>query len=159
MGKYDAVIKGLPREVQGDATYREKVDAAKAELEVEGCGPLAEMYAELRAHKGELETQMKALNVKIAAVEEALWSAYEDAGVTSVTTARGAVRLQPEPVARVTDRDQLREWAVNQGLERLLTLPWQTVNAQAKERLLSGDAMPAGVEINVRTRTVFTKKS
>lgn len=160
MGKYDKVLAGLTAEVRGDGTFRDRVDEAKRKLPHGlDAASLAEMYGTLRQEKSELEERESDLNVRIAAVEEAMWGAFEDRGVSSIKLKTGrSVRVQPEPVAKVTDKDALRTWAVEQGLERLLGLPWQTVNSMAKERLLAGDAPPDGVEVQVRTKTVFSKK-
>ena len=68
-----------------------------------------------------------------------------------------SVSVQAEPVASVKDHDALREWAMGNGFERNLTLAWQTVNSLSKQRLLDGEAPPAGVEMAVRTKTILRR--
>ena len=158
MGKYDKVIVGLPKEIRHEGSFREKVDAFKKQFDAETSATLAEAYGQLRDEKADLEVKEKELNVRIAGVEEMLWNAFEDEGVTSLTLRSGhKVRIQPEPIASVKDKDALRKWVVDNGLERLMSLSWQTTTAIAKERLLNGDGPPDGVELKVRTRTVFSK--
>jgi hypothetical protein len=83
---------------------------------------------------------------------------YENEAVTSLKLEDGGtVRVQVEPHAKVVDRNANREWAMKNNLENLLALPWQTVNALAKEALLQGEDPPDGVEISARPKIVYTK--
>ncbi len=67
------------------------------------------------------------------------------------------MNVQHEPYAQVTDRDAVREWAITSGLERSLTLPWQTLNSHMKELLVLGEPLPKGVKIWSRTKISFRK--
>lgn len=158
MGKYDHVLGGLTRELKGEGSFREKVTELKRELPKMGSTQLAEAYETARKMKADLEEKLSALNAKIAAVEELLWDAFDEEGVSSLKLKSGAsVRVQPEPVAAVVDKEALRNWAIENGLERLLALSWQTTNSLMKERMLNQEPLPAGVEAKVRTKTVFSK--
>jgi len=159
MGKYTGALDGLPKALPTDPSFQEKVDTRKRELgELLSPAVLAHEYRVVRRSKDELDDQMKVKNIEVAAIEQLLWDAYEGAGVTSVKLEDGSsVSVQVEPVASVKDHDALRTWAVANGHERSLTMPWQTVNAVAKQRLLDGEPSPDGVDLAVRTKTILRK--
>ena len=52
-----------------------------------------------------------------------------------------------QPYTQVIDKDANRLWAVAVGLERMLRLPWQTLNSHTKELLTIGAAPPDGTSI------------
>ncbi len=161
MGKYSAVLKGLAAEIRFEGSFRERVDALKTEFGTAYAtsAQLAEAYAELRVEKSKIEAELKKVHVRIAAVEETMWGRFEDEGISSLKLTSGnTIRVQPEPHAQVQDRERLAQWVREQGLERLLALPWSTVNSLSKERLLAGDPIPDGVELKIRTTTVFSAK-
>jgi hypothetical protein len=64
------------------------------------------------------------------------------------------VGLQFEPYAVVKDKDAARLWAMANGFERTLQMPWQTLNAEVKERLLNGLAEPDGVVAHSKPKLV-----
>jgi hypothetical protein len=158
-GKYSGgVMDGLPRAAPSDPSFQEKVDLAKRTLTLSTPAELASAYRALRKQKDALDDEAKTLNIQVAAIEQALWDSYEANGISSIKLEDGAsVSVQLEPAASVRDHDALRAWAVANGYERSLTMPWQTVNAVAKERLLAGEPSPDGVELAVRTKTVLRK--
>jgi len=159
-GKYSGgVMDGLPKAMPSDPSFQEKVDVKKREIGGPYTpGSLAILYREARKKKDQLDDQVHEVNITVAAVEQLLWDAYEASGISSIKLDDGAsVSVQTEPAASVKDHDALRAWAVANGYERSLTMPWQTVNAVAKERLLAGEPSPDGVELAVRTKTVLRK--
>lgn len=156
-GKYSAVIGSLPR-LAGVSEWQTQVEMEKAKVLAAGTTPteLAAEYTVLRAKKEELETKIKELNVKIETFSQLITMLFEEAGISSLKLMSGdSVSVQLEPYAVVKDRDALRQWAVANGLERSLTLPWQTTNALAKERLLAGEPEPDGVEIFSKSKIVL----
>lgn len=171
MGKWDPVVKNLSPELPADSKFQDKVDVLKKPLVGTPASGLAQLYASLRDQKKDLEEKTKELNVKIAAAEQAMWGAFEDEGVSSLKLAEGgSVRIAREPVASVKDKDSLREWAMENGHTRDLTIPWQTLNAIAKSLIEAGEMttttdadgtmhihVMAGVEVGKRTKTVYTK--
>jgi hypothetical protein len=107
-----------------------------------------------------LDAKERELNVRTAACEQLLWDSYEAAGTTSIKLTTGdTVAVQPEPYASVLDADALRTWAKENGLEAKLTLPWQTANGLAKQALMDGTAIPAGLDLRVRNKTVRRRAS
>lgn len=158
MGKYTDVVRGLPRAEAEDQSFQQRVDQIKPEFPNRKPAALAKEYRALRLDREALDAQLAALNARLTAVEQLLWDSYEQDGLSSVKLDDGSsVSVQPEPAAQVQDRDALRAWAVANGMERALTLPWQTVNAVTKQRLLDGDPLPDGVAATVRTKTVLRK--
>ncbi len=158
MGKYTNVLVGLEAEVRGDESFRERVDELKKKLDASSSAELANAYGDLRLSKENLEKEEKDLNLRIAAVEEVMWSKFEDERITSLKLVNGrTVRIEPSPVASVIDHEALQQWVRDQGLQRLLKLPWQTLNSISKERLLAGEMPPAGVTVKARTKTVYSK--
>ena len=153
------MMGGLPKAAPTDPTFQDKVDRRKGEL----AGPwkpgaLAVEYRAVRRAREELDARVSEINVEIAALEQLIWSSFEDEGISSVRLENGdSVSVQPEPVASVKDHDALRSWAIANGHERQLQLPWVTVNAVAKQRLLDGEPPPDGVELAVRNKTVLRK--
>lgn len=118
----------------------------------------AQLFKDVRILRDACKEQDKATSIIKTAYEQLLADHYEIEGITSLKLAEGgSVRVQEEPHGTVIDKDANRKWAIEQGLENLLTLPWQTVNALAKEALLRGDPGPDGVELSSRTKIVFTK--
>ena len=119
---------------------------------------LARIYADVRRMKSAFETQEKVTNILEDAYKQLLIDQYEAEATTSLTLDDGAsVRIQSEPHGRIVDKDANRKWAMDNGLETSLALPWQTVNALTKEMLLRGEEPPDGVEAEARTKVVFTK--
>jgi len=118
----------------------------------------ARRYRNVRVVKAALEAQEKITNVVEEAYKQVLAEQYEAEGTTNIALEDGgSVRTQYEPHATVNDKRANRIWAVENGLEDSLALPWQTVNAIAKELLLKGEEPPAGVELTARVKVVYTK--
>jgi hypothetical protein len=119
---------------------------------------LARVFRDIRIVKDALEEQEKTLNAILEAYKQLLVNQYEAEGTTSIALDDGGtIRVQPEPHARVVDKVANRIWAIENGYENMLALPWQTVNAIAKESALKGEEAPAGVELERRDKVVFSK--
>lgn len=112
----------------------------------------------LRVVKAAYDEQEKILNTLIEAYKQFLVTQYEAEGSKSVTLDSGAkIRTQPEPHATVTDYVAVRKWAIKEGLEDSLTIPWPKLNALTKAALLAGEEPPDGVEAESWTKVVYTK--
>ena len=159
--KYAKVIDRLPRLLNTEPAYQEKVNAVKVELLKElprHAIALATHYAALRAAKDAVEEQLSDVNLQLEAISQLLVDQYESEGGTSVKLHDGhTVSVQYEPYAQVVDREPFRLWCVANDLEKALTLPWQTTNAITKERLLAGLAEPDGIKAHARTKIVLRK--
>jgi hypothetical protein len=119
---------------------------------------LARVWRWMRAVKDTFEAQEKETNLLLEAYKQLLIDHAENEDVSSVRLTTGElIGVQWEPHAVVVDRDKLREWVKIVGLERELQLPWQTLNALTKERLLKGELEPDGVEAKANAKLVLRK--
>lgn len=109
---------------------------------------LAKGYAASRYLKERVEAWRASVQLLLDAYEGLMLEQMEADGVASLRLASGqSVSTFLEPYATVKDPEALRAWALaDPDLRRKLSLPWATVNALNKERLLAGDAPPPGVE-------------
>lgn len=161
--KYSGVIDHLPKMLSTEPAYQEKVNQAKTQIlsafEAQCTTPnLASEWVSLRAEEDLLEEQASTLRLRRVAIEQLLTDQMESEGLSSLRLATGqSVSVQVEPYAQVIDKDALREWAIVNKLERSLSLPWMTVNALTKERLLAGESEPDGVQASARTKLVLRK--
>lgn len=163
-GKYAGVIDTLPRLLATEASYQDKVNIVKAEIirkvrENTGMPPsgsfLAARYDEQREVKDKIEDELSAVNLELEAYSQLIVDQFEAEGVSNVRLDTGPmIGVQMEPYAQVENRDTCREWAISNGLERSLMLPWQTLNSISKEKLLKGEPPPDGVKIYAKAKIV-----
>lgn len=162
MGKYTAALKGRPDRLGDDPSFQDVVNARKDELTADGmrgdATRLAAAFVAARKAKEVHDEAAGPINVEIAAVEQLVWEAFETAEVTAVTAGGYTVSVEQQPYSKVIDPSALRAWAIANGHEGNLSLPWQTVNALAKLSLLGEGSAPEGVEIQVQTVTKLRKK-
>lgn len=170
-GKYASVVPGLP-ELPVDGTWQGKLDAFKQSFieSFKGRQPtapeLAKAYAALRREEQELKLASSTNYLAQEAITQMMvesqnrgeegWGQYGAAPNTMVLASGDRLRIDIEPYAQVVDKDANRLWAVKEGLERLLSLPWATINKLAKERLLAGQPEPPGVKTFKKRTVVFT---
>lgn len=119
----------------------------------------ARVYRDLRKLKKVFAEQEKVTDLLIDAYTQLMVDQYEAEGITSLSIDDdgSVVRIQYEPHAKVTDKDAHRLWAIKEGLENSLMLPWPTTNALTKAALLRGEPEPDGVEAINRPKPVYTK--
>ena len=162
MGKYDHVIKDLPKlpwasgSPHENVEYWEKVDVAKAEFKG-GSTDLTKTYFGLRRERDAADGVLKALNLRLTALVQRIEQVYEAEGVKSMKLAGGTLRLDPTPYAVVEDQEAYHQWCLDNGYEAKMNLGWMTTNSITKERLLSGEPNPPGVKVFVKTAPAFTK--
>lgn len=118
---------------------------------------IAQAYADVRYVKDFIDEYESKINMLLKAYEQLLDTQYEVERVKSLTLASGStVRVEHQPHARIDDPDKLRLWCIKNGLERKLTIHWQTLNAITNELLLQGKPEPAGVTATSRPKVVYT---
>lgn len=153
MGKYDKVLKSLPRLPIEQTDYQEKVDLAKEEYQSLNITELAEKYISVRRQLDLLKDQEKAINVKVEALNQLGTAAFEATGAASIKLEDGAsVSLQFEPYPGVGDREKFRLWCLNEGMERSMHLHNQTMKGLINERLLGGLEPPPGVKVFTKVK-------
>jgi hypothetical protein len=119
---------------------------------------LAREYRRLRSHEELVSAAVSRLALLKEAMTQMIDLAYEAAGITSLKLDDGrSVSSQPEPIGSVEDREAFRQWCLENGLEQSLALPWQTMTAIVKEKLLEGHVCVLGnVEVfDAEQRRVF----
>lgn len=159
---YKAKVRQLPRLPMGDPQLKkERVDAAKdAFLEAyPDRDDMVARYIELRDEKDKAEEVVKDINVDLSAIEQLIAEHFEAKGVEAVRTVDGMLSVYVEPYASVVDHDALLAWVKEQGLERNLRLPWQSMNSLTKQLLEDGQPEPDGVEIYAKTKFKLTGRA
>ena len=157
MGKYSKITPKLPKLV---TPRSELIELLIADYRKFPITDLIKKYAHQRSQKKEVEKQLKVINQAIEALVTLIIPMYEEKGISSmkIATTGQTVSVQEEPVGKILDRDQFREWCKANDLERSLVLPYQTMNALVKERLLNGDPEPDGIEAYTLQKIVLRKK-
>jgi hypothetical protein len=152
MGKYTSVLHKL-QDLPDDqpAERRERLNIIKGNLSTLTTVELCKKYKQQRARKNELEEKLSGVNENIDALQELIVDSMMDSGMSSIRLIEGgSVSHNPQPYAQVTDRDVYNAWIVNEGLDRLRTVPWQSTNSMCKERLLTGKDDPPGTKLWVK---------
>jgi hypothetical protein len=162
LGKYSHLTPHLPKYQDPDISYQEKVNAVKAEILKDNPdilpSDLGRMFNELKTLEEQAEEQLKIIQLRKAAVEQLTVDALEKVGLTQIRLADGpSLTVQVEPYASVKDKAVFRKWVDDNNLSASLSLPWQTLNAIAKERLLAGEPEPDGVTIFAKSKLVTRK--
>jgi hypothetical protein len=148
-------------------------------------GSIGFKYTQLRATKDILQKAAKNVGFRIDALVQMADEQFINEGINSIKLDAGVnypaalemahaeldaipagsikmpleptVRLQPEPYAKMVDLDKNREWAIANGLERSLRLPWPKLNMLLKGALLEGDPYPDGVDAYKKQKLVLVK--
>lgn len=172
--KYESIIPSLPSYIPEDPqelAHQQRVDAIKLEIindpEISKSPvSLAQEYADLRLAKDNLEEQLKAIQISLDAYAQMLldsnsagdseWGQYGVLKTTMRLVSGDTIRVQHDPWARVFDKDANRKWAIKNGMERMLALPWQTINSITKECLIKAMPEPDGVKVWKKSKLVYT---
>jgi len=146
----------LPKYTDGDASHAERVGMARDRLVANGDrmtpASLARLYRELRDTKDIINGELAAIEVELDAVSQLMTQHFESEGLTQVKTDRELISVYVEPYSSVEDPEALRQWCVNEGLERRMSLAWSTVNSITKQRLEDGLPAPDGVRIYAKDK-------
>lgn len=158
-GKYPA----LPP--KGDEEgYEAQVNAAveKMKGQYQSYEMPCHVLAELKAKKGELEEEIKAIGVQVEALNRVIFEMFETRGIANVRLEGvGLVTLTDEPYPSVVDKEKLNTWLREQGLGGLIipTVNFQTLKATIKERITEGKPLPEDDTVKVFLKTsVLIKK-
>jgi hypothetical protein len=113
----------------------------------------ARLYAESRRMRERIDLLGSEIGLLIEASQWVMCEQMEVEGVASLKLTNGQpVSTFLEPYAQVVDKETFRRWCIDEGLERQMSLPWQTTNALTKQRLLGGDPEPPGVTCYAKTK-------
>lgn len=159
MGKYTKVLAGLPKFLGTEPAYQEKVDAVKKEILAKAdatflpASALGKEYVDLRAEIDHIKGLLSDANLELEAVTQLMVDQFEVEGVSSLKLSNGQnIVTFPEPYISVSDKEACRLWAIKEGLERSMALPWPTLSAIAKDALLTGKPAPDGTTMFAKTK-------
>jgi hypothetical protein len=103
-----------------------------------------------------LDDMAKRKNILLQAYLEMVIDYYEIEGTTTLKLADGeGARLEYVPHAVVKDREKFQQWCIANGFGPQLQLPWQTTNAETKDRLAVGLPEPDGVEAYNEVKVIY----
>jgi hypothetical protein len=167
MGIYDAVIKERQLEriwpTDGHEKRRMQVDAEVQRIQDEDpmvyniASHAATRYTKVRIARAKLKKLLKAIDLELEAMTRIVVETYESQGAKSIKLDNGVtIRIQSEPTAKALDHDLIRAWAIGDGLERSLQLPYPTMNALTKVRCKEGKPAIPGTKMGFRTKIVPT---
>lgn len=154
MGKW-SYLKDSVAEVPV-ADYSEQLLADMRELEGLSVADLAALYAERDDLASEAATAQKTADRRLDAVRRVLVQRMEQQGLDSVTTGGYRFTPTPEPYPSVTDRAANLAWA-KEAMPDALQIQWQTLKSAVKSALETGDVLPAGVTLYLKTTLRRTK--
>jgi hypothetical protein len=160
-GKYKGMV--LPRMIGVKPSYFDKVMALKNEIErdpdfVRHADSIALTYAEVRRETEILALKLSEAKLRLGAVQMLMLEQYEVEGTSALTLHNGdKVRWQPEPHLVVTNKEDFRQWCIEQQLERDMVLPWGKANKFVKEMKINGRPEPPGAEVFMRPKVFFTR--
>lgn len=151
MGKWSE-FKGKLDQAPVESSWQGKVDATKPEYQELNVGQLGEKYNEFRIAKERLQEELGEVNTHLEALSQLVIDELERLGLSSVKLADGSsINMKDEPYSRVKDQHVFLSWIREQGLDSLLTVNYQTMNAMVKDRLITGDEPPPGIDVFIKT--------
>lgn len=143
---------GLPP-FQEEGTYQEKINESKSTMIGLDTADVARVFVKTRNEKKALEAEISALNVVLEACSQLLVAQLEGQDVQKLTLTTGeTVFLQSEPYPSVESKDQLRTWVLEQNMEEILSVHYQTLVGMVKDRLSNGEEPPPGVSVFLKTK-------
>jgi hypothetical protein len=152
MGKLTEHTKDLPAHDPHEY-QRAQINELKAKIKEEA-GPsassayFAHQYCELRDQVAELEAELKAAQRQLDAVIEVMDERMDAEGTTFLRLDTGrSVGVYTEPFAVVEDKEAVRQWWHDQGLDSKLVIHSGTLNSLAKARLEDGEPSIPGVKL------------
>jgi len=160
VGKYDSLYTKLERKtVEHEPKFSALVKARVEGITERSPIALALLFQRIQDEKDRLKAEYEAreaeLNVELAALDQVMQAAFEDAGIKDVGLSDGRrVALDPGISVRTTNKDAVMNWFRNEGLEGHFSVHSATLATLVKERALEGLPTPDGIEI-----TTFNKLS
>lgn len=155
MGKWTYLKNKLPPLPDPDPKHKDLVERAivRRRQKDQTLGQNLLDYVHYRDAKAELEIQKSAMQIEIDALEKLIKDDFEEQGLHKMTLDTGeTISISPEPHAQVQDQQAMVEWAKSVGLEKSLTLPWQTLNSHLKQLFEKGESEMPGVKPFLRTK-------
>jgi len=159
-GKYADIAKRVPR-LAPDPTEPFQVKVAHEKdtyTDPRTATALAKKYDTLRVEYDRLEADLKTKWVRVAAVEQLMWEAFEREETGQLKLESGAsISVNPDLTVINLDPSKQRAWALANGLENLLSINASTFASLIKERVMSGLEIPEFVKVGCRMKTYYRK--
>lgn len=151
MGKYTHLRGQLPT-FELESAFQQKVTDAKTAYQALSVADLAREFGMQRKEKDAHEEAIKVINVELEALSQLIVEDLEAGDLQKVQIASGAtVYTQVEPYSSVENKEALLAYIKKAKMQALLTLPWQTLNALNKERLIGGKQVLPGSRCFLKT--------
>lgn len=148
----------LPKWEGDEPEWIEKVRIEKEKLAGLSRSEIALIQKDLREEKDRLKAREKEVNILYEACQSTLVERLEAQGERSFTLTGGELfYLKDEPYTKVVDVNANNQWYVDNGMDEMRTVIWQTQNAIVKERLQNGLPIPEGTEVFLKTTVVMRK--
>lgn len=133
--------------------WQEKINEFKKSLVGLSTAEIARHFAMRRREKKEHEEIVKGINTEMEACSQLLVEQLQDQEVQKVTLASGeTVYLQSKVYPSVSNRDELRQWAIDSGQIEILSVHPQTLTGIVNKRLADGLEPPPGVSVFLKTQ-------
>jgi hypothetical protein len=142
---------------ENESTYQQKIDKAKISMlgenvEDANINRLAALFAQRKQEKDQLEAQTYNLNVELEALSQLLVDRLETESQQSVSLSSGAtIFLSDAPYPSIEDEKVFYDWLHKNKMDELLSLNHQTLKGMVTERLQSGQPLPPGTKVFLKT--------
>lgn len=145
-------LKGKVEKFQQDPGWQSEIEKAKEHYLGFSKLQLCSELSDEDLAKKRVEAELHGINTRREALSQLLLTQLEDEGSTTIKNAFGTFFMADEPYSKVADKARYLEWIAEQGLQSLLSVPYQSTNAQVKARLEAGETLPPGVEVFIKTQ-------
>ena len=160
MGKWTQFRKSLPQKPT-EQKYQDEVNQARTKLLESGqanLGNLGVWYGKARKAKKEIEEELSACNLTIAALEQMIVGEFEKQGLSQYRLDTGElISITDTPYSSLEDRAKFHAWVKETNQEDLFSVHYQTMNSLVKDRLENGEPAPPGIKVFIDTGVSFRK--
>ena len=119
---------------------------------------LGREFSNLKFEKEKLEDELKAINLQLEARNSLLFEMFEASRISSLKLNTGeTLYIKDEPYAQLVDKTRVNDWFIENEMDELRSVNWQTLNAVVKERLEKGETLPEGVEVYMKSQIVMRR--
>lgn len=156
--KWESYKGVLPQYHEDDSVERiQLIDGIRQTLADKTNEEIAVLMRDAKYEKEKLEEKISAIDLKLEAYQ-ILVSRFENSSVQSLRLNTGElVYMKDEPYTKVVDKGANNIWAIENGLDELRSIPWQTLNSIVKQHMEEGKSTPAGVEVYLKSQVVMRK--
>lgn len=150
----------LPKYTGGEVDYIVRVTNRKLELleEFQKTVDFADYLKKNNLRKEELEKELSDVNLNLEATQQILAERFENEGTQSIRLSSGELfYLEEVPYTQVKDKHAVNNWFETNNMKEMFSVNWNSLNALVKERLQSGQPLPEGVDVFMKTTVKMRK--